>query len=138
MVMPMTHEELQQMFSEHDREHGAPEKLSDRWRREATEREAQAAREREQALPDAIIARLQRQTAEMIAAERSYMLDHFLPEVLAQLRALTSEEIKHSIERMAAGMRLEIAALQHEVTKRKRICADNVVELPNPLEAKQR
>jgi hypothetical protein len=110
---------------------------AERWRREASEREAQAAREREHASSDAVMARLQRYTADAIAAERSYMLEEFLPEVLAQLREMTSDEIKASIERMAAGMKLEIEALRHETTKHKRMRrAANVIDLPNPLAAK--
>lgn len=107
------------------------EKMSDRWRREALEQEeAKAAREREPSLPDAIIARINRQTAEMIAAERVYLLETFLPEVLAQLRKMTSDEIKQTIERVAAAMRLDIDALKHEQTKRKSRRASNIVDLP--------
>ena len=43
----MTHEELQELFDEHDRIVGKPEDGLTKWRREAREQEERFARERE-------------------------------------------------------------------------------------------
>jgi DNA polymerase III delta prime subunit len=107
-------------------EHLPPtESRADRWRREATEQEAEQERKRMlDRASDSELARLlaaaetdwQSRINDAVAAERSYW-EQLLPELIALLRAEITAEI--------ASVRLDVDALRHDQTKRRRARSNN-------------
>jgi hypothetical protein len=118
----MTREELQQIINGHDREHGPPEKLSDRWRREANEAEAERKAERNSRLTDAEAAQLEARLVGMVAAERAYWSE-VLPELIALLRREITAEISEAIGELRAETNVN-----RTIDK-----SENVTELPSFL-----
>jgi hypothetical protein len=118
------------------------ESASARWRREQTQDAERRERERalDRCMTDHVRAELmeastdwQARIDQAVAAERAYW-NEALPELIALVRQQITAEISAAV----AGVSLDVAAMKHAQTKRKRARASNIVDLPNPLMAKQR
>jgi hypothetical protein len=117
--MPMTRDELQQIINDHDREHGPPEKLSDRWRREATKAEAERKRERDAKLTDTQAAQLEARLIGLVASEREIVL-----QIVGETLGLFIKQIRDEIAEQVGELRAETNTL------RSIDGADNITELP--------
>ena len=97
-----------------------PESRADRWRREADEAEAARLRERER-LTDYEAAQPEARLAGMVA-ERSYLMEQLLPELLAAVFRRITAEVNEAVGQLRADV-----AVQRGVDR------NEVVELPNVL-----
>jgi hypothetical protein len=122
-----TRDELQRLMDEHDSKYGAPEKLSDKWRREATEAEAERKAERDSKLTEyeaarlridieAKIADVQARIDQAVAAERAYW-NEALPELLALMRREITAEISAAVGELRADVNVQRAVDQGVVTE---------------------
>lgn len=133
-----TRDELQRLMDEHDSKYGAPEKLSDKWRREATEAEAERKAERDAKLTEYEAARLRAELDGKLADVRAELTDLVaserasLIELIGQVSFLAGviDKIGDKIDESVGGLRAEMN-MQRAVDK-----ADNVTELPAFLRKK--
>jgi hypothetical protein len=63
-----------------------------------------------------------------VAAERAYLFEQFLPELIAQFHDQNTEEIEQAYAKQFNMVCLDIDGLRHEI---RRITGSGVIELPS-------
>jgi hypothetical protein len=98
-----------------------------------TEPESEPRRERH--LTDTEAARHKAELTNLVASERAYLLQEFLPELIAQFHDQITEEIERAYAKQFNIVRLEIDGLRHEIRK---FAGAGVIELPSFLGPEQK